>query len=116
MKSNLSHTTGSWPNPSAFWNNLAKLARLFLGGHIMGRWQLQEAKNRLSELVRKAREDGPQVITVHGTDAVVVIAADQFRKLSLRKGTLVEFFRRSPLVGVELDISRSRDRGRPVIL
>ena len=78
------------------------------------RWQLQEAKNRLSELVRKAREDGPQVITVHGTDAVVVMTAEQFRKLAPRKGTLLEFFRRSPLVGVELDITRSRDTGRRV--
>lgn len=76
------------------------------------RWQLQEAKNRFSEVVRKAREDGPQVITVHGTDAVVVIAADQFRKLSKRKGTLTEFFRRSPLVGVDLDLARSADGGR----
>jgi prevent-host-death family protein len=99
-----------------FWYNLARLDRFF-GGHFMGdRWQLQEAKNRLSELVRKAREDGPQVITIHGTDAVVVMAADQFRKLSSRKGTLMEFFRRSPLVGVDLDVARSRDRGRPVTL
>ncbi len=80
------------------------------------RWQLQEAKNRLSELVRKAREDGPQVITIHGTDAVVVMAAEQFRKLSPRKGTLVDFFRRSPLVGIELDVLRGRDTGRPVSL
>lgn len=80
------------------------------------RWQLQEAKNRLSELVRKAREDGPQVITVHGTDAVVVMTAEQFRKLSPRKATLLEFFRRSPLVGVELDITRSRSTGRRVLL
>ena len=80
------------------------------------RWQLQEAKNRLSELVRKAREDGPQVITVHGTDAVVVVTAEQFRKLSPRKGTLLEFFRHSPLVGVEFDITRSRDTGRRVSL
>ena len=77
-------------------------------------WQLQEAKNRLSEVVRKAREDGPQVITVHGTDAVVVVGADQYRKLSRRKGTLVGFFRRSPLVGVDLDLARSGDTGRDV--
>lgn len=80
------------------------------------RWQLQEAKNRLSEVVRKAREDGPQVITVHGADAVVVVSTDQYRKLSRRKGTLTEFFRRSPLVGVDLDIVRRADTGRPVDL
>ena len=80
------------------------------------RWQLQEAKNRLSEVVKKAREDGPQIITVHGTEAVVVIGADQYRKLSRRKGTLVDFFRRSPLVGIDLDIARSEDTGRDVEL
>lgn len=80
------------------------------------RWQLQEAKNRLSELVRQARKDGPQTITVHGADAVVVVDAEQFRKLSPRKGSFVEFLRRSPLVGTEIDISRSRDSGRPVPL
>jgi antitoxin Phd len=80
------------------------------------RWQLQEAKNQLSELVRKARKDGPQVITVHGADAVVVISTDQFRNLSKRKGTLSEFFRRSPLVGVKLDTSRVKDMGRKIDL
>jgi antitoxin Phd len=78
------------------------------------RWQLQKAKNRLSEVVKKAREDGPQIITVHGTDAVVVVGADQYRKLSRRKGTLVEFFRRSPLFGVDLELARSGDTGRDV--
>ena len=80
------------------------------------RWQLQEAKNRLSEVVKKAREDGPQIITVHGTDAVVIVGADQYRKLSRRKGTLVDFFRRSPLVGIDIDLARSEDTGRDVEL
>jgi prevent-host-death family protein len=38
------------------------------------RWQLQEAKNRLNEWVRKARDEGPQTITVHGADAAVVVS------------------------------------------
>ena len=58
------------------------------------RWQLQEAKNRLSELVRKARDEGPQVITVHGADAAVVMSAEQYAKLSRRKGTLVDFLQK----------------------
>jgi prevent-host-death family protein len=81
------------------------------------RWQLQEAKNRLSELVRKAREEGPQVITLRGDDAVVVVAAKQYRRLARRpRGTLVDFFRKSPLAGARLDLTRSRDRGRRVDL
>jgi prevent-host-death family protein len=81
------------------------------------RWQLQEAKNRLSEVVRKAREEGPQVITLRGDEAVVVVDADEYRRLSGRpKGSLVDFFRQSPLVGVELDLTRSRDTGRDIEL
>jgi len=81
------------------------------------KWQLQEAKNRLSEVVRKAREEGPQTITLHGTDAVVVVDADEYHKLAHKpQGSLVEFFRKSPLAGVKLNISRSRDTGRSVDL
>ena len=71
------------------------------------RWQLQDAKNRLSEVVRKAREEGPQTITLHGNDLVVVVDAQQFDKLTRRsRGSLIEFFRESPLRGARLNISR----------
>ena len=83
----------------------------------MTRWQLQDAKNRLSELVRKAADEGPQMITLRGDDAVVVVAADEYTRLTRKSdGTLVDFFRKSPLSGVELDLSRSRDTGRRVKL
>ena len=82
----------------------------------MIRWQLQDAKNRLSELVRKAREEGPQVITLRGRDAVVVVSANEFGKLSRPRGSLVDFFRKSPLAGVKLDLDRSRDTGRRIDL
>jgi antitoxin Phd len=75
------------------------------------KWQLQEAKNRLSEVVRKAREEGPQTIALHGDDAVVVVDADEYGKLTRKlRGNLVEFFRKSPLVEIKSSISRSRDR------
>lgn len=82
----------------------------------MFRWQLQEAKNRLSELVRKARQEGPQVITLHGRDAAVVVSAREYQRIARPKGNLVEFVRESPLAGATLDIRRSRDTGRPVRL
>jgi prevent-host-death family protein len=82
----------------------------------MIRWQLQEAKNRLSELVRKARAEGPQVITLRGRDAVVVMSANEYGKLSRPRGSLVDFFRKSPLAGVNLDLARSTDTGRRVDL
>lgn len=78
----------------------------------MIKWQLQDAKNRLSELVRKAREEGPQVITLRGRDAVVVVSANEYGRLSRPRGSLVDFFRKSPLAGLALDLTRSRDTGR----
>jgi prevent-host-death family protein len=83
----------------------------------MKKWQLQEAKNRLSELVRRAADEGPQVITLRGDDAVVVVGAQEYRELTARsKGDLVDFFRNSPLAKVKLDLSRSRGTGRDVDL
>ncbi len=46
-----------------------------------GRWLLQDAKARFSELVRRVRSEGPQHVTVHGREAVVVISAEEFRRL-----------------------------------
>ncbi len=83
----------------------------------MTKWQLQEAKNRLSEVVRKASNEGPQVITLRGDDAVVVVAADEYARLTRKpKGTLVDFFRKSRLGAVALDLTRSHDTGRRVEL
>jgi antitoxin Phd len=84
---------------------------------VQDRWQLQEAKNRLSEVVRRAREDGPQVISVHGRDAVVVLEVDEYKRLRNPAGSsLVEFFQNSPLVDVELDLTRSAETGRDIDL
>jgi prevent-host-death family protein len=51
-------------------------------------WQLQDAKQRFSELVRRALEEGPQVVTRRGEEAVVILAADEFHRL---KGDLPSF-------------------------
>jgi prevent-host-death family protein len=49
-----------------------------------GYWHLQDAKARFSELVRKVRSEGPQHVTVHGRDEVVVIAAEEFHRTQRR--------------------------------
>jgi len=79
-------------------------------------WQLQEAKNKLSKVVEEARKSGPQVITVRGKEAAVVLSIDDYGELARRKETLLEFFQRSPLRGVDLDITRDQDFGRDVDL
>jgi len=82
-------------------------------------WQLQTAKARFSELFRKARAEGPQWVTRQGKDAVVVVAAEEFKQLQARSRqpeSLVEFFAKSPLAGANLDLDRSPDYGREVDL
>ena len=77
-------------------------------------WQLQEAKQRFSELVRRAQEEGPQVVTRHGKEVAVLISAEQYRKIS-RGLDFKEFLRSAPdLSG--LDVERSDDPAREVDL
>ena len=64
------------------------------------KWQLQEAKNRFSNLVEIAKNEGPQLITKNGKDAVVILSADEYKKLIKPKINLVEFIQQSPLKGV----------------
>ncbi len=79
-------------------------------------WQVQDAKNRFSEMLERACTDGPQTVTRHGRKVAVVLSHEEFEKLSRPKDSLVDFFRNSPLAGVELDITRSRDTGRTIKL
>jgi len=78
-------------------------------------WQVQTAKARFSELFRRARTEGPQVITKQGTEAVVMISQEQYEQLMKKRHkakNLVQFFRESPLVGIELDLERDKSEGR----
>lgn len=81
----------------------------------MKQWQLQEAKAKLSQLVRDAAEE-PQRISVHGRPAVVVVSQERYDDLTGEKPSLSEFLRRSPLVGGDLPIDRNRSQTRPVEL
>jgi len=78
-------------------------------------WQVQTAKARFSEVFRRARTQGPQRITRQGKEGVVMISDERYDELAGRAHqpkTLVEFFRKSPLVGVGLDLDREKDEGR----
>lgn len=78
-------------------------------------WQLQEAKQHFSELVERARTEGPQVVTKHGKEAVVVVSVEEYRRTRAPEQSLVEFVRAGPDLDV-LDIERADDRGRDVEL
>lgn len=75
-------------------------------------WQLQEAKNKFSEVVEAALTDGPQVITRRGVETAIVLSYADYRKLLLARKKLSDFFRESPLVGVELDLTRDAGPAR----
>ena len=79
----------------------------------MQRWQMQDAKARMSELVKSAQTQ-PQDITVHGKSVAVLISRQTFDHLSQAQGSLLDFMQRSPLAGdddvvFERDTSPTRD-------
>ena len=75
-------------------------------------WQLQEAKNKFSQLVETAQQKGPQIVTKHGKKAVVVLSINEYKRLTKPKTTLVDFFKHSPLADEQIDLSRNKDFSR----
>lgn len=82
----------------------------------MAVWQLQQAKAQLSEVVKMALEIEPQQITLHGKPAVVVIAQAEYNRLTQSREGLVDLMRRSPFVGVKLDLERDKSLTRDIKL
>jgi len=80
----------------------------------MKTWPVQDAKNQLSQVIELARTEGPQTITRHGQPVVVVVAADEFKKLCTPKETPLEFFSR--FKGAGLDLKRKKDLPRKIDL
>lgn len=78
-------------------------------------WRLDEQDEKLRELVERAKSDGPQQIDEGGQGVAVVLSLSEFERLrrgeGRREGSLVEFFRESPLMGVDLDLERDVDAG-----
>ena len=81
-------------------------------------WPLQDAKVRLSELIRKARSDGPQHVTVHGCSTVVVLSEEEYSRLTeARSGQqLVGLLASSPLRDIDIEHPRLRSPVRNVDL
>ena len=82
-------------------------------------WQLQVAKAQFSEVFRRARERAPQVVTKQGKEAVVILAIEEFERLTRRARqpkSLSKFFAESPLASISVDFERKPDYGRKVKL
>ncbi len=80
----------------------------------MKTWQLQDLKNKFNEVVENAIQNGPQIVIKNSTETVVILSINDYQKLTKPKNGLVEFFQKSPLYGVELDLEREDDFGREV--
>ena len=78
---------------------------------MQGTWQIQEAKNKLSEVVEEAIEKGPQILTRRGVEVAVVLSFSEYLKLRKQQTPLSEFFQQSPLG--DLDLERDRSPVRP---
>lgn len=78
-------------------------------------WQLQEAKNSLSQLIKEAANGDPQVVTVHGKPTAVVVSAEEYARLTRpRRGKLSAALLLPDLAAEDLDFARSHDTGRNV--
>ena len=79
-------------------------------------WQLQEAKGKFSEVVKRALSDGPQGITLRGEPVAVVISRAEYARLTKPKPGFVQFMRSSPMTGLELDMERPQGLTRETAL
>ncbi len=79
-------------------------------------WQLQEAKGNFSQLIKRAAGGDAQTVTVHGKPTAVVVSAEEYARLTRRRGKLSDALLRPDLAVDDLDISRSRDTGRNIEL
>lgn len=82
----------------------------------MRKWQLQEAKARLSEVVKSSEKDGPQAISVRGQTAAVLLSKRDYDRLRRRRPSFLDLVRDSPLAGVSVELTRDRSLVRKVPL
>jgi prevent-host-death family protein len=83
------------------------------------KWQMQDAKAKFAEVVRRAGREGPQIVTYRGADAAVVLSIEEFRRLSAAKPNFLEHLLSGPKWDdetIDLINDRSRDTGRDIDL
>ncbi len=79
-------------------------------------WTVAEAKSKFSEVLERAEKEGPQRITRHGKEAAVVISATEWKRKKKRRGSLMDFFRNSPLRGAGVALDRLDEKPREIEL
>lgn len=79
-------------------------------------WQLQEAKNKLSQLVKQARAGHPQTISVHGREAAVLLSLQDYQRLRAQQGKLSDALLMPEIAGEDDVFERVKDSARAVEL
>jgi antitoxin Phd len=86
-------------------------------------WQIQDAKQRFSEMIRAVVHEGPQVITRHGEEVAVVVDIAEYRRLTRSAVDLTGLLLGGPKLPdaavealTEVEAERNSDFGRPVHL
>jgi len=82
----------------------------------MKKWQMQEAKAKLSEVIQKAVKSGPQEISVRGKTTAVILSSKRYIELTQQKLSFIEFLKKSPLVGIDLELDRDKSFCREIEL
>lgn len=80
------------------------------------KWEIQEAKSKFSEVVRRAIKEGPQTITRHSKDSVVILSMEDYEKMNQQETSLIGFFQDSPLASIELILERDKSPARDIPL
>ena len=82
----------------------------------MAIWQVNAARNHLSEVLDQADSEGPQFITHHGKERSVVLSMDAYRALKANeKPDFITFLLSGPKFD-DLEVERDRDTGREIEL
>lgn len=79
-------------------------------------WQVQEAKDNFSQIIKRAAGGNAQTVTVHGKPTAVVVSAEEYARLTRRRGKLSAALLNPGLAAEDLDFSSSRDIGRNVVI
>jgi prevent-host-death family protein len=85
-------------------------------GHSPQNWTVAEAKAKFSEIIERAKSEGPQTVTKNGRPAAIVVGAEEWARKTTRVGNLAEFFAASPLRGSGLRIPRLKAQPRKISL
>jgi len=79
-------------------------------------WQTQKAKAEFSQLLRDSQKRGDQIITYHNQPVAVLISKKRYDQLTRQESSLLEFFQKSPLPDLDIDIKRSKDLPRDIAI